>query len=260
MKMEIRDLSFNYGSNVILSDISLLLDKSELVCIMGPNGVGKSTLMYCMNRLLNTTSGHVLIDGVDVKDMPRMELAKHVGFVPHASYETFSTSVIDAVLMGRVPHMSMGGSFTEEDVRIAGNALIRMNAESLSLRPFDELSAGQHQKVMVARGLAQETDILLLDEPTANLDLKHQMRVMRTLRDLTRERDMMMVTICHDVNIICRYADRAIMMFEGRIHCVGHPADIVTPENIKKVYGVDSKIIEVEGRPFVIPLSDDDEL
>jgi len=256
MKLELQDVSFKYGTTPILDNISLTLDKSELICIMGPNGVGKSTLMYCMNRLLKPTEGVVYIEDKSIEEIKRIELAKTIGFVPHKSSETFSASVLDTVLMGRVPYLKIGG-ISNEDVEIAETSLKRVNMEQFAMHPFDELSAGQHQRVMIARGLAQEPKILLLDEPTANLDLKYQMDVMQTLRDLVRERNITIITTCHDLNILSRYSDRVILMHDRKIYCNGHPTEVITSENIKTLYDVDSRIIEVEERPFVIPLSNE---
>lgn len=159
-------------------------------------------------------------------------------------------SVADTVMMGRYPHS--GNRRTEEDLRIVHSALSLMSVEDLALRPFNELSAGQHQKVMLARGLAQESSILLLDEPTANLDIKHQMAVAHLLRDLAHSRGMIVLMICHDLNIASRYSDRIIILSEGAVHSDGTPEEVLTEANIRDVYGIGCEIVMFEGRPHVL--------
>ncbi len=257
MEIKLENLSFSYGSTPIFKDINLVIDKPELVCILGPNGAGKSTLMHCMNKLQTPTSGTVYLDGKDLASYSLKELAKLVSFVPHSEDTTFSMTVLDTVLMGRMPHT--GTIMSQEDVLIAAENIKLLGMQDFAMHGFDELSAGQHQKVMIARSLTQEPKVMLLDEPTANLDVKFQMLVMRLLRDVARLKGITVVTICHDLNVTSMYADRVVMLYDHRIYADGTPKEVLTVDNIRTLYGIECQIIDIQGRPH-IALLDGDEL
>ncbi|MBR7152687.1 MAG: ABC transporter ATP-binding protein [Candidatus Methanomethylophilaceae archaeon] len=251
MDVRIEDLEFGYNENrKVLEGVFLKIDGPQLISIIGPNGVGKSTLIHCMNKILNPTGGVVQIEGKDVRDYSVRELAKQMGYVPHATGDSFPMTVMDTVLMGKYPHA--GKKVTNADVEEVYGILKLLGIEHLAMRSFDQLSAGQHQKVALARGLAQQPKILLLDEPTSNLDIKHQMDVSRILKEMTEERDMVVVMISHDLNIASKYSDYMIMLHGGGIYAIGTPEEVITPKNIKTVYGVESSVILDEGRPHVI--------
>ncbi len=257
MEIKFNDMSFAYGDVKVLNDISLSIGTSELTCILGPNGVGKSTLMYCMNKLLEPTSGSVTIDGRDIKEIPLRDMAKIMSFVPHAEEAVFSMSVMDTVLMGRHPHSGL--NMTSKDMRIAAENIKLLGIESLSMREFDELSAGQHQRVMIARGLTQEPQFLLLDEPTANLDVKYQMLVMKLLKDIARIKKIAVVVICHDLNVTSMYADRIVLLGPGgRIYADGKSDEVLTEEMIKTVYGIDAKVTTLQDHPHIALLDGPD--
>ncbi|MBR4226263.1 MAG: ABC transporter ATP-binding protein [Candidatus Methanomethylophilaceae archaeon] len=257
MEIKLENLSFSYGSTPIFKDINLVIDKPELVCILGPNGAGKSTLMHCMNKLQTPTSGTVYLGGKDLASYSLKELAKLVSFVPHSEDTTFSMTVLDTVLMGRMPHT--GTIMSQEDVLIAAENIKLLGMQDFAMHGFDELSAGQHQKVMIARSLTQEPKVMLLDEPTANLDVKFQMLVMRLLRDVARLKGITVVTICHDLNVTSMYADRVVMLYDHRIYADGTPKEVLTVDNIRTLYGIECQIIDIQGRPH-IALLDGDEL
>ena len=250
MHLKIDNVEFSYSSTPVLRDITLEMDGPGFISIMGPNGVGKSTLIHCINKILSPTSGSVFIDGKNVKEISLKEMAKEVGYVPYSSNDTFPLTVVDTVLMGRHPHSTWGS--LDKDLDAVYDVLDLLNITDLAMRSFNELSAGQHQKVMLARGLVQEPKILLLDEPTSNLDIKHQLDVTRILKELAVEKNILVIMISHDINIAAKYADKVIMMFEGTICAVGTPSEVITEENLQKVYGVNSKVIDDEGRPHVI--------
>lgn len=252
MEIRVEDMDFGYGDLPVLHGINLVLDEPGLVCIIGPNGVGKSTLVKCINRIHRPTSGRVEIDGVDIARLSMKDLAKVMGFVPVTSSDSFSMTVLDTVLMGRHPHQRMGTT-SDLDMKVARRALNMMGIKHLALRNFDELSAGQHQKVAIARGLAQTPRVLILDEPTSNLDVRHQIQVTELLRDLAKENGMTVIMISHDLNISAKYADRIVMMaLPGIIYKVGTPGEVITEESIRYVYGVECRIVDDGGRPHVI--------
>ena len=255
MKIDIEGVSFSYGSTPVLDDITLEIEGAQVVSILGPNGVGKSTLIHCMNKILTPTKGTVYLDGKDVREYSLKEVAKHVGYVPYSSSDTFPLTVVDTVLLGRHPHA--GWKTTDEDLEIVYDTLRKLGIEDLAMRFFNELSAGQHQKVMLARGLVQRPEVLLLDEPTSNLDVKHQLGISRMLKKLSHEENILVIMISHDLNIAAKYSDYIIMMHDGGIYDVGLPSEVITAANIKAVYGVDATIVDDDGTPHVI-LKDDE--
>ena len=254
MRIRFEDMGFSYGGQgKTLNHIDLDLSEPGLVCIIGPNGVGKSTLVKCMNKLLNPTEGHVYMGDVDVRERSFKDLSKVMGYVPANSDDFFPMTVVETVLMGRHPHNNW--SYSEDDRRIVYEAMKAMSVEHLAMRNFGELSAGQHQRVMLARGLAQQPEVLILDEPTANLDVRHQLLVTETVRDLAVKMGKMIIMVSHDLNVASKYADKMIVMSTpGVIHKVGTPKEVITEETIAYVYGVRSQIFEVEGRPHVVLL------
>ncbi len=254
MKVEIEGLSFGYGDVPVLKGIDLTMEGAQVVSILGPNGVGKSTLIHCINKILSPTEGRVLLDGRDVAEYSLKEVARRVGYVPYSSSDTFPLTVVDTVLLGRHPHA--GWKTTDEDLEAVFEVLERLDIQDLAMRYFNELSAGQHQKVMLARGLVQSPDILLLDEPTSNLDIKHQLAISRTLREISHSEGILVVMISHDLNIAARYSDNVVMLHDGKVFAVGSPAEVLTVDNIRQVYGVESRIIDDNGRPYIV-LEDD---
>lgn len=250
ISIKAEDLGVSYGSHVVWEHIDLEMKEPGLVSILGPNGVGKSTFMYTINKILEPTHGRVTIDGKDVMDMSFKDIAKSVAYVPQASGETFSMTVMDTVLMGRYPHS--GYSVTMNDMEIAAKCLTMVQMGDYAMRNFNELSAGQHQRVMIARGLAQEPQLLMLDEPTSNLDIYHQIHTMRMLRDIAHQRGIIVLVICHDLNIASRFSDRIIMFCKGKVHSDGTAEEVLTSQTIRDVYKVEADTISVDGRPYVV--------
>jgi iron complex transport system ATP-binding protein len=236
----------------LLEEVNFTVSEPGLVCILGPNGVGKTTLVKCMNRLLRPCSGTVAVDGQDVQQTPLIDLARRMAYVPNSMLSVFSMSVTDAVLLGRHPHS--GWMTSDRDLVVTENVMRTMELEALADRNIRELSAGQNQRVMIARGLAQEPEILILDEPTSSLDVRYQMETMAFLRSYASERGIITIVVCHDLNITSAFADRIMMLSGGGVYADGPAGSVITEDNIREVYDVDSRVIDVEGRPHVILL------
>ncbi len=253
-RLDVEGLGFSYGSEPLLHDVSFSLERPELVCVIGPNGVGKTTMVKCLNRILKPTAGTVRVDGRDVHSMGLMDLARVMAFVPNRMDSVFRSTVAETVLMGRFPFSQWATS--DEDLDIVDSALDALGLQAMSHRDLGELSSGQVQKVLIARGLVQRPRVLVLDEPTSNLDVRHQMEVMSFLRRYARDEGVIVLMVCHDLNLTSAFADRVIMVSEGTVLRDGSPWDVMTEDAIRQVYGVESRVVDVEGRPHVILLTD----
>ena len=263
MEFRVEHLDFEYDKDTrVLHDIDFTIDEPGLYCIIGPNGVGKSTLVKCVNKLLSPTSGRVLIDGEDIGEMSYKDLSKFIGYVPVSTNDYFPMTVLETVMMGRHPYNSFR-SKTKDDFDFVYDILESMNVEDLAMRSFGDLSAGQHQRVAIARGLAQEPKLLILDQPTANLDARFQIMVTRMLAKMAKTKGIIILMISHDLNIASRFADEVLLMTDpGVLYRMGDVQDVITIENIRYAYGVDCRMTDVDGRPHVILLDEysDDEL
>lgn len=252
MNLKIKDMSFSYASSPILKDICMELAEGEILGIMGPNGSGKSTLIRCIDRILKPQKGSILLDEREIRDMSRVEIAKRLGYVPQSSSHAFPVTVFDTVLMGRRPHL--GWRSNERDIEKVVEALKLLGIEDFALREFNEISGGEQQRVLLARALAQEADVLLLDEPTSNLDVRHQLEVMEIIKNLVIKKELSAIMAIHDLNLASRYADRVVMLNRGRIFAAGDPISVFTPQNIAHVYGVESLVKNDNGELYIVPI------
>ncbi|MEG3067400.1 MAG: ABC transporter ATP-binding protein [Syntrophaceticus schinkii] len=252
MKLVIDDLVFSYTSTPVLDNVTFEFTPQETLAIVGPNGAGKSTLLKCIDGLLKFQKGSISLDGKDIKSMSRLEIAKHIGYVPQTSEHIFPFTVFDMVLLGRRSHLSWRNS--KEDILNALKMLQLLNIEDLAMKNFNEVSGGQQQKVIIARALAQEAEVLLLDEPTSNLDILHQLEVMELIKSLVIDIGIAAIISVHDLNLASRYSDKVIMLKEGKIIAAGNPFSVFTPENIGSVYGVEVAVKNEMGRPYIVPL------
>ena len=250
--LKISGLFFSYKKTEILANIGLELRKGEVLAIVGSNGAGKTTLLRCIAGIAKPDKGSIRIDGRDIFGMKRPDLAKRIGYVPQTAPSKFPVTVFETVLMGRRPYISWRPS--ENDLKVVTDLLRSMNLEDIALRYFDQLSGGQKQKVLMAKAFAQETDYLLLDEPSSNLDLRHQMEVMEMISGMAKEKRMAAILAMHDLNLTSRFADTILMLNNGKTFCIGEPKQVMTHENIKSVYGVETEINMSNGYPYILPL------
>ncbi|MHC1588248.1 MAG: ABC transporter ATP-binding protein [Methermicoccaceae archaeon] len=252
MRLEVVGIAFGYTSTPTLDDIAMGVDGSQILSIVGPNGAGKTTLLRCIDGIVSPQRGCVMLDERDVRKMSRREVAKRLGYVPQDTPHTPSHTVFDSVLLGRRPHV--GWHATEEDIEKVVEVMRRLSIEHLAMREFNELSGGERQKVVIARALVQEPDVLLLDEPNSNLDIRHQLELMEIIQRLAREGGMAVVVAIHDLNLAARYSDKVVIMKEGRIVGAGCPSQVLTEKTIREVYGVKVEVFNVGGKPHVVVL------
>jgi iron complex transport system ATP-binding protein len=249
-------LSAGYGETDILHDLDLAVPPGKITVIVGANACGKSTLLRTMSRLLSPHQGHVLLDGKSIHKTPPRELARTLGLLPQSPVAPEGITVADLVSRGRHPHQNLFSRWTRKDDEAVDGALNATKTAELAERPMDELSGGQRQRVWIAMALAQETEVLLLDEPTTFLDISHQVEVLDLLTDLNHSRGTTIVMVLHDLNLAARYADYLVAMAEGRVHVFGRPEEVLTQENVRQVFGLQSRIIidPTSGRPLMLPI------
>lgn len=250
-----RGLDLAYDQRQIISGLDIDIPAGAFSVIVGPNACGKSTLLRALARLLPPSAGTVLLDGQDIATMKTKQIARRLGLLPQSSIAPEGITVGELVARGRHPHQSFLRQWTDADEAAVLAALRATNTDVLSARPVDELSGGQRQRVWVAMVLAQETPLLLLDEPTTFLDLAYQIDLLDLFSELNRERGHTLVAVLHDLNQACRYADSIIAMKNGAVVAQGAPSDIVSAELVREVFGIDCTVIDdpVTGAPMIVP-------
>ncbi len=234
--VEIKKLSFSYSENEVLKNIAFSISEGEFFIIIGPNGSGKTTLMKIIAGLLKPKQGKLKIFDRPLKDYTRKDLAKTIALVPQMTLVDFPFTVTELVLMGRSPHLSTLGFEQEKDLEIAKNAMALTDIEHLAHRPLDRLSGGERQRVFIARAICQEPKIILLDEPTASLDLAHQVKVMDLMEKLKKEIGFTVIMVSHDVNLAAMYGDCLLLLKEGQIVSMGKPGAVLTYKTLEKAY------------------------
>ena len=250
MNLKVNGIEFSYNQHPILDGVSFCLRPGEILGVLGVNGAGKSTLLKCINNILRPKVGSILLNKDNVKKMRGGEIARHFGYVPQRYIED-SFTVFDAVLLGRKPYIKW--SATRDDLLIVEEILHRLHFQHLAQRPVDSLSGGELQKVIIARALAQKPEILLLDEPTSNLDLKNQLQVMNIITRAVKDYGISAVVSLHDINLAMRFVDHFLMLKDGKVHFMS-PKEKVTPEDIEEVYGVKVMISHINGYQVIIPI------
>jgi len=257
LAIEARDVGFSYGAAPVLNDVSFTVETGEIVGIIGPNGSGKTTLLKILSRTLQPQSGSVHILGEDLREIHPCAMARQVAVVPQSSSIAFPFRVSEIVLMGRNPYQGRLPFETRSDRRITADAMRATDTIDLADRRITELSGGEMQRVIIARALAQQPRILLLDEPTAHLDLHHQIAVYEILSQLNAEQNMTIVAVSHDLNLAAIHCRRLVLLSNGQIVAGGTPGEVVTEKNLDRVYGVDVPVTrsDITGSPMVLPVS-----
>ena len=254
--LHVKDVSVGYGERTVLDTLNVDIKRGAITSIVGPNGCGKSTLLRTMSRLLNPAKGEIVLDGKSIHDIPTRKLATQLGLLPQTPIAPDGIVVADLVGRGRTPHQGILGRWSQQDYDIVAEALETTGISDLAERSIDELSGGQRQRVWIAMALAQRTETLLLDEPTTYLDVKHQLDVLDLLTELNRDRGTTIVMVLHDLNLAARYSDELVAVSGGKVFAHGHPREVITKENVKSVFGIDSVIITdpVSDQPAVMPI------
>lgn len=254
-RLSARDVTLAYDGRVVVESLSLDIPDGAITAIIGPNACGKSTLLRALSRLLRPTDGTVVLDGESIHRLPTKRVARLLGLLPQSPIAPDGILVGDLVARGRTPHQSLFQQWSVADENAVRAALDATGTADLADRPVDELSGGQRQRVWIAMALAQETGLLLLDEPTTFLDITHQIEVLDLVAELNRRDGRTIVVVLHDLNLACRYAHHIVAMRDGRIVAHGPPHEVITAETMRAVFGLESIVVPdpLSGTPLVVP-------
>ncbi len=254
IKLEIQNVTLAYGHKVVVKDITFQMMPGEMVGLIGPNGSGKSTIIKAISRIILPSSGQIFLDGKDISQISRRDLARLLGVVPQMPLLPSTFTAFEIVLMGRNPHLGFLQYEGPKDMAITWQAMERTSTQHLAEQRIGELSGGEIQTIVIARVLAQETETILLDEPTANLDINHQVEILDLIKSLCRENNTAVLAALHDLNLASQYCDKLILINNGRVHAQGTPKEVINSRNIKEVYGAESCVYAhpVNGLPAVL--------
>ncbi len=254
IKIEIQNVWLGYSRKVVLKDVTFQVTPGEMVGLIGPNGCGKSTIIRAISRIISPYSGKILLDGKDVTRIPRHDLARLLGVVPQMPLLPSVFTAFEIVLMGRNPHLGLFHYEGPRELAIAWQAMEKTQTHTLAERRISELSGGEIQCLLIARVLAQETKAILLDEPTANLDIGRQVEILDLIKNLCLKSNLAVLAAIHDLNLASQYCDRLVMINNGQVHAEGTPREVITPQNIKEVYGAEGCVYThpVNGLPAVL--------
>lgn len=255
--IKIDNLSFSFGDKPILKDINFKIKKGDFCSIIGPNGSGKTTLLKNICRNLDVNKNRIFVNEKDLISYSNKSLAKNLSLVPQNTNIDFDFSAFDIVLMGRSPYLRRFQSESEEDLSIVEKAMNETNTWHLKDKNISQLSGGERQRVIAARSIAQGTDILLLDEPIAHLDIHHQIELLDTVKKLNKSKNITVIAVLHDLNLAAQYSNKLILLNSGKVVEVGNPEEVLTFENIKNIYDMNFQIIKnpITGKPHILPIS-----
>jgi len=251
----LENVSLSYWRSPVVKDMNLEIKPGQVIGLVGPNGCGKSTLIKAMSRVIASQSGRILINGRNIIEIKRIELARLIGVVPQIPLLPSTFTGFEIVLMGRNPHLGMLQHETKKDIDIAWQAMDKISIQHLAQRRIGQLSGGEIQSIVIARVLAQQTQAILLDEPTANLDIGRQIEILDLVKELCLKDSLTVVIALHELNLAAQYCDRLVLIDKGKIYCQGKPKEVITEDNIKQVYGSGSYIFThpLSGLPVVLP-------
>lgn len=254
IKIEMRNICLGYSRKEVLRDVTFQVLPGEMVGLIGPNGSGKSTIIRALTRIISPYRGKILLDGQDIVSISRQELARMLGVVPQMPLLPSAFTAIEVVLMGRNPHLGLFQYESQRELDIAWHAMERTMTQHLARRMVGELSGGEIQCLLIARVLTQETKAILMDEPTANLDIGRQVEILNLIRNLCLENNLAVLAALHDLNLASQYCDRLVLINNGRVHAHGTPSEVITPQNIKEVYGAEGCVYThpANGLPAVL--------
>lgn len=256
-RLSARDLTVGYGDAPVIGGLNVQVPDGQITTVIGPNGCGKSTLLRSLARLLRPKSGAVLLDGHDIASLPTKEVARTLGLLPQSPTAPAGLTVLELVSRGRHPHQSWYRQWSNDDEQAVAEALELTDVADLADRPVDALSGGQRQRVWIAMTLAQQTELLLLDEPTTFLDLAHAIDVLDLVEDLRTTHGKTVVMVLHDLNLAARYSDRLVVMRDGAMLAEGSPAEVITPTVLQEAFGLRAQVISdpTGAGPLVVPLT-----
>ena len=255
VELKLQNVTLGYMQNVVVKGMTLEMNPGEMLGLVGPNGCGKSTIIRALSRVISPYSGSILLNGQDISRIPRRDLARLIGVVPQMPLLPSTFTTFEIVLMGRNPHLGLLQYEGPKDIDIAWQAMGKTSMQHLAQRRISELSGGEIQSVVIARVLAQQTQAILLDEPTANLDIGRQVEILDLIKGLCRRDKLTVVVALHDLNLAAQYCDRLVLIDNGRVHSEGKPGEVINADNIRQVYGSGSHIYShpLSGLPVVLP-------
>ena len=254
IKIEMQNVCLGYSRKVVLKGLTFQVRPGEMMGLIGPNGCGKSTVIKALSHIISPYSGKILLDGQDIKKIQRRDLSRLLAVVPQIPLLPSAFTAFEIVLMGQYPHLGLFQYEGPKELAIAWQAMKKTDTQSLAERRVSELSGGEIQSLLIARALAQETKAILLDEPTANLDIGRQVEILDLLKGLCRDNNLAVLAALHDLNLAIQYCDRLVLINNGQIHVEGTPTEVITAENISTVYGAESCVYEhpFNGLPCVL--------
>ena len=244
MTLESKDLKFNYEKKIVLDGISFEVKEGEILGILGPNGCGKTTMLKNLNKNLSPTDGCILLDGEDLENIVKRDIARKIAVVPQTNEIHFAFTVREVVAMGRMPFQGMLAGENAEDKKIVDTAIERIGLSELADRHINTMSGGERQRVIIARAIAQTPQIILMDEPTLHLDISMQFNALDLIQELAKEKGLTVIIVSHDLPMVARYCDRILMIHDHKIHAIGTPEEVLTPENMRVVFRLDAELLK----------------